>query len=134
MHGVWNTWSFVSGWITWIAYSEVTNWGFSTKWAIKRLLGEQHIIRGTHLSPIRVFWAIIHENWLTGLGCTLDKEYKNIKSTSTGHYLFCAALLHNNELYLAYKTQGYLLLFHLNAETRNVIGQKGVTWPKNRID
>jgi len=31
------------------------------------------------LTPDRVFWAIVRENWITGMGCSSVEEYKNKK-------------------------------------------------------
>jgi hypothetical protein len=79
-----------------IGWEMLGNWGFSKKWPIKRHRGEKHIIEGHFLTKICVFWAIIHENWSTGLGCTLGKESKNAEkshSTRTCHYYVETPLL-----------------------------------------
>jgi hypothetical protein len=66
-----------------IAYCEATNlYFFLTKWNRILKLGEKHIIDGMYLTPNHVFWAIIHENWLLDLGCTLGKESKKHKKVT----------------------------------------------------
>jgi len=36
------------------------------------------ITKMVFLTPVRVFWAIVRENWFTGMGCSSVEEYKKV--------------------------------------------------------
>jgi hypothetical protein len=57
-----------------LCISSIVKLGFFDKMTHKTSSG-----RKKDLTPNRVFWAVNHENWLVGLGCTLGIESKNIK-------------------------------------------------------
>jgi len=38
------------------------------------------------LTPDRVFWAIVRENWITGMGCSSVEEYKNKQKLKKSQY------------------------------------------------